>query len=341
MRRIAAVLMCICMLACSAPCFAAGEEISQSDWDELAYVISWAMELGFRYDGSTPAQDVLRFVVNPYNAPLFERNYRTEERYDYDWSNEAVNARLDRSRFYATVYDGAVTDAILQQTFHVQAEDIASLHDSSRRYQIDAYTDAYYENGDYYVTWNGGYGGPYYEVVDHEILSDYGNGKYEIRLTYEHMALGGRDDIYCVAQKSGDGSHGWSFFSISDAPLSRTDDSAVKVLVNGERLRFDQNPVILYDRVLVPLRVIFEALGAQVDWDEATQTVTARVEGKQPIRLTVGSKQLYRGGERILLDVPARMMNDRTLVPIRAVSESFDAQVDWDEETQTVSIYTE
>ena len=42
-----------------------------------------------------------------------------------------------------------------------------------------------------------------------------------------------------------------------------------------------------------------------------------------------------------MLDVPARVVNDRTLVPIRAVSESFDAQVDWDEETQTVSIYTE
>ena len=57
------------------------------------------------------------------------------------------------------------------------------------------------------------------------------------------------------------------------------------------------------------------------------------------ITLTIDSDKLYRNDEVITLDVPAQKINDRTLVPVRAISESFGCQVDWDEEAQLVTIH--
>ncbi len=91
------------------------------------------------------------------------------------------------------------------------------------------------------------------------------------------------------------------------------------------------------DRTLVPLRAIFEALGATVEWEEATQTVTS-TKGDITIKLTIGSDKLYKNDTEFVLDVPAQVVNDRTLVPVRAISESFGCQVGWEEATQTVTI---
>ena len=108
-------------------------------------------------------------------------------------------------------------------------------------------------------------------------------------------------------------------------------------MLNGSPIDFDQPPIIKDDRTLVPLRAIFEALGAAVSWDDATQTVTA-VRGDKTVSLTIGSQTLYVGQSAVTLDVPAQLVNDRTLVPVRAISAAFDYQVDWDDELQQVSI---
>jgi len=111
----------------------------------------------------------------------------------------------------------------------------------------------------------------------------------------------------------------------------------IKVIVNGVTLTFDQPPVIENGRTLVPLRAIFEALGATVDWNQSTQTVTA-VKDDITISLTIGSSILTRNGQNITLDVPAQLVGGRTLVPARAVAESFGAEVGWDQPTRTVTI---
>ena len=111
----------------------------------------------------------------------------------------------------------------------------------------------------------------------------------------------------------------------------------IKVTVDGEVLTFDQPPIIENGRTLVPLRAIFEAMGAEVGWDEESQTVTS-VMGDIAISLQIGSDTLYRNGEEITLDVPAQIVGGRTLVPARAVAESFGATVDWDDVTRTVII---
>ena len=122
-------------------------------------------------------------------------------------------------------------------------------------------------------------------------------------------------------------------------------DQTIRLTIGSDKLYQGDTVVTLdvpaqvqNDRTLVPLRAIFEALGAQVDWEEETQLITS-IKGDITIKLTVGSNKLYRNEEEIELDVPAQVQNDRTLVPVRAISESFGCQVDWDEAAQLVTIH--
>ena len=105
--------------------------------------------------------------------------------------------------------------------------------------------------------------------------------------------------------------------------------SGITVKLNTLFLNFDQPPIMENNRVLVPLRTIFEALGADVDWDGKTQTVTAK-RGDMKLSLRIGSEQITVNGRTVTLDVPPRIKNSRTLVPVRAISEGLGASVDWD-----------
>jgi len=111
----------------------------------------------------------------------------------------------------------------------------------------------------------------------------------------------------------------------------------IMVSVNNVLLTFDQPPVIVDDRTLVPLRAIFEALGAKVDWNAATRTVTA-VRGKDKICLEIDTNILNKNGKEIEIDVPAKIIGDRTMVPVRAISEALGSNVDWNGAVRTVYI---
>lgn len=104
----------------------------------------------------------------------------------------------------------------------------------------------------------------------------------------------------------------------------------ITVYVDGEKLNFDQPPIIQDDRTLVPMRKIFEALDAEVVWDEPSQTVVA-VHDTDVILFRIGEAGLYKNGQlAYTMAVPAQIINDRTLVPLRAVAESLGANVGWD-----------
>lgn len=117
----------------------------------------------------------------------------------------------------------------------------------------------------------------------------------------------------------------------------------VTVLLNGEKLEFDVPPQIIDDRTLVPLRAIFEAFGASVEWIETDQMILASYDSKL-LSMVIGKQEFVltnaATGEKavIQLDVPAQIVNDRTLVPLRAIAESLSAEVNWNEADQTVSI---
>ncbi|RAP28591.1 hypothetical protein C2W64_04647 [Brevibacillus laterosporus] len=119
-------------------------------------------------------------------------------------------------------------------------------------------------------------------------------------------------------------------------PINQSKD--IVIFIDGELQIFKKAPVEINGRTLVPLRAIFEALGARVDWDEATQTVTAMKDGTT-IKLTIGSKVAYKNGKKLNLDVPAQLFNgDTTMVPIRFVSEALGAKVAWDGYSNAVII---
>ena len=111
----------------------------------------------------------------------------------------------------------------------------------------------------------------------------------------------------------------------------------IAILYKGRYLKLDVPPIIESNRTLVPMRAIFEAMGAQVDWNEAEQQVTA-VLGDKNIQLKVNSKVANVNGVEKALDVPARAVQNRTMVPLRFVGESLGLKVDWDGATRTVVI---
>ncbi len=114
----------------------------------------------------------------------------------------------------------------------------------------------------------------------------------------------------------------------------------ISVKINGMVQIYDQPPVIRHDRTLVPLRGIFEALGASVIWDSNSQTITA-IKDDTLIKMKIGNSTALKNGSEIFLDVPAELINDRTMVPVRFISEALGAKVDWDGVTNTVLITTE
>lgn len=126
-------------------------------------------------------------------------------------------------------------------------------------------------------------------------------------------------------------------FGVEPDAAAVQQSNSITVTLNGVPLSFDQPPVLQNGRTLVPLRVIFEALGAEVLWNEDTQTIIS-TKGEKTVTLTVGSNILYTDGRAVTLDVPAQIINGRTLVPVRAVAESFDCGVDWNDAAQTVVI---
>jgi len=113
--------------------------------------------------------------------------------------------------------------------------------------------------------------------------------------------------------------------------------NVIKVIVDGKKLSFDQPPIIQNGRTLVPLRGIFEALDAAVQWDGKTQTGTA-VKDQTIISLTIGNLTAYINDQAIQLDQPPMIINGRTLVPVRFVSEALGAKVEWDGTKNTVII---
>ena len=125
--------------------------------------------------------------------------------------------------------------------------------------------------------------------------------------------------------------------------ISAVADDDITVLVNGEAVVFtDQTPFIEEGRTLVPMRAIFEALGAIVEWDGETQTVISYDPVSEvSIVMQIGSNKMFINDKSIELDVAAKIVNDRTVVPVRAIAEGMNSKVDWDGDARTVIVTKE
>ncbi|KNY26026.1 stalk domain-containing protein [Pseudobacteroides cellulosolvens] len=125
--------------------------------------------------------------------------------------------------------------------------------------------------------------------------------------------------------------------SKSQAFAAASDDNSIKVAIDGNYLTFDVPPAVISGRTMVPLRVIFEGLGASVTWDSKTKTVIGQKQGKT-VKLIINNKNAYINGKVHKIDVPPMVINGRTLVPTRFIAESLGTDVYWEAKAKTVTI---
>ncbi|MBR2476858.1 MAG: N-acetylmuramoyl-L-alanine amidase [Clostridia bacterium] len=115
-------------------------------------------------------------------------------------------------------------------------------------------------------------------------------------------------------------------------------DDEIDIYMFGERILCDVPPVIEDGRTLVPVRAISESgMGAKVSWNGKLRQVKV-TKGDLEILLTIGEKKVLVNGKATELDVPAKLINDRTMVPVRFISETFEYKVDWDNDKRRVII---
>lgn len=99
----------------------------------------------------------------------------------------------------------------------------------------------------------------------------------------------------------------------------------------------DTKPLIIQGRTLVPIRAIIETFGGTVGWEESSQSVLLQMEGNT-IRMGIGTTTAYFNNKAKTIDVAPAIYNERTMLPIRFVAESFNLGVAWDDKAKTVYI---
>lgn len=114
-------------------------------------------------------------------------------------------------------------------------------------------------------------------------------------------------------------------------------ENAIKLFINGNEVACDVSPCIINDRTMVPARVVFENFGAAVNWNAAESEVKI-LSGTTDITFKINSKNAYVNGESVTLDSAPVISNDRTLIPIRFVSEKLGYNVNWNGEKRYVMI---
>lgn len=121
------------------------------------------------------------------------------------------------------------------------------------------------------------------------------------------------------------------------APAPVVVEKPITVALNGKSLNLDVPPVVKEGRTLAPARGILEGLGWSMGWDAQSRTVTA-TRGDDVIEMVIDSKSARVNGEAVSLDVPAQVVNGRTLVPLRFIGESTGSTVRWDGDSRKVII---
>ncbi|UOF91517.1 TolC family protein [Fodinisporobacter ferrooxydans] len=139
----------------------------------------------------------------------------------------------------------------------------------------------------------------------------------------------------------------FSIMILSSTPFAFADSNSVatnsasdiSIQIDGKVQAIQPQPVIENGYTLVPLRSIFEKLGATVSWDAPSQTVTIAKDTKR-IQIAVNSDFAVINGSNVKIDQPVQLVNNRAMIPLRFVSEALGADVEWDGVNRTVLIFS-
>lgn len=130
-------------------------------------------------------------------------------------------------------------------------------------------------------------------------------------------------------------------FTLSPLASSAATAKPIKVFYDGKQVKFDIDPIIENGTTLVEFRALFKALGFDLaGYNPSVKRVTGLKKGNTAITivLTIGSKTATVNGKKKTLDVPSKIKNGRTLVPLKFVSQSTGSNVDWDATNRTITI---
>ena len=114
--------------------------------------------------------------------------------------------------------------------------------------------------------------------------------------------------------------------------------AGIKIVLNGNELSFGQDPFVLNNRVMVPMRAIFEKLGYDVGWTAQPPSASGWKEACPNIDVPIGANGIYVNNKFVPFDVENIVVNGSTFVPVRAIAEGSGATVWWDENNRTVYI---
>ncbi|QGU00083.1 hypothetical protein SYNTR_1489 [Candidatus Syntrophocurvum alkaliphilum] len=132
-------------------------------------------------------------------------------------------------------------------------------------------------------------------------------------------------------------------YSLIGIPIKASNENYVQIFVNGKNIDFpDQKPYIdtKSNRTLVPVRFIAEAINnSSVEWLQETKTVKITAADSN-IKLSIGSANAYVNGITTQIDAIPKLINDRTMVPLRFIAESLGTTVQWDEKNRAVNLET-
>lgn len=132
----------------------------------------------------------------------------------------------------------------------------------------------------------------------------------------------------------------WAVFLFLALAFTANAQTEIKVTVDGEIVAFpDQKPIMMANRVLVPLRGVFEMMYASVDWDPGQKLVTAKTDTRR-VELLIYKTTARIDNVPYDMDVPAQLIGGRAMVPLRFLGQALGAQVNWNAAINTVEITT-
>lgn len=284
-----------------------------------------------------------------------KQNYRREERAYYYKNGQVGNATLilniDPSK--NSIYNRQPINSLNKDDLEF-GRNRAISKDTGNIYHYEIDQDVFMDPWDEFDEWEGN--GYYRTGIN--LLDRTNHGYQSLSLLkernskgqYRYMTFDNNNIITISKAEYGKLLKEWEnnlhFIKENPRDLSRKDIDSIlqessfhspKVVIDGKLLNFDTNPVIENNRTLVPLRKTLEELNMGLTWDENTKKIVAKGEGIE-ISFVVNSKEAYVNGNKVELDVPAKTINGRTLIPLRFISSNLGKEVKWDGDNKVVYI---